>query len=74
MNVQNVSSCLLQQFKNYLNRVCFSRVVITNVQLTFLSHPVGLVMDSLMIDPKASILLGEVKKCVVKSQAYCFIL
>jgi len=41
MNVQNVSSCL-QQCKNYKNRMCFSRVVITNVQLTFLSHPVDL--------------------------------
>ena len=39
MNVRNVSSCL-QQLKNYKNRVCFSRVVITNVQLTFLGHPV----------------------------------
>ena len=39
MNVQNVSSCL-QQCKNYKNRVCFFRVVITNVQLTFFSHPV----------------------------------
>ena len=38
MNVQNVSFCL-QQFKNYKNRVCFSRVVITNVQLTFFGPP-----------------------------------
>ena len=38
MNVPNVSSCL-QQFKNYKNRVCFSRVVITNVQLTFFGPP-----------------------------------
>ena len=36
MSAYNVSSCL-QQCKNYKNRVCFSRVMITNVLPRFFS-------------------------------------